>query len=106
MRIRVGQLEDGAVEAMILRWLARKMHLLPNGELLQLERAEAEQQRVVEQQRRTERISKAARLKEKIAQGEENVPLDLDAFMRAAGIDVGQRRDADARGRGQDDREY
>jgi len=47
-----------AAEVMALRWLARKMHLLPNGELLRREREEAEERRIRAQEERAERLSR------------------------------------------------
>lgn len=86
--------------------LIRKLHLLPNGELLERERKEAEEVRMKAQAERTERLARAQKLKERIKAGEEDVPLSLDAFVRAAGINLEQRERADARERGEDDREY
>lgn len=66
--------------------LARRLHLLPNGELLNQDRAEAERQRDEAREERQKKLAEGAALAERVRKGEEGAPLTSDAFMRSMGF--------------------
>lgn len=91
---------------MLIETLARRLHLLPNGELLADRRREAERMRARAQAERRARIAKAEDLARRVRRGDESAPLDIEAFMAAAGF--GRRAEGDSKRREveRDDREY
>lgn len=66
--------------------LARRLHLLPNGELLNQDRQEADRQRTEARDERRRKLAEGAALAERVRKGEEGAPLTSDAFMRSMGF--------------------
>lgn len=63
--------------------LARRLHLLPNGELLN---QEEERQREQAREERRRKLAEGAALAERVRKGEEGAPLTSEAFMRSMGF--------------------
>lgn len=66
--------------------LARRLHLLPNGELLRQNRQEDGRQREEAREERRKKLAKGEALAERVRKGEEGAPLTSEAFMRSMGF--------------------
>lgn len=66
--------------------LARRLHLLPNGELVRQDREEDERRRVEARDERRRKLAEGTILAERVRKDEEGAPLTSEAFMRSMGF--------------------
>lgn len=62
--------------------LARKLHILPNGELLSRDRQEDERRREEAREERRRKLAEGEALAERVRKGEEGAPLTSEALWR------------------------
>lgn len=66
--------------------MGRRLHLLPNGELLTRERAEAERGRAERDRRREEQFERARQLAQRVREGDDDAPMTLEVFLISVGL--------------------